>query len=489
MKPMTFSFILLFCLLLMGCGVEGETATAVSTALSTAVPTGVAVITNTAVPPTHTHPPATNTPVVMETAVPSATNTATSTATSLPATATSTALSASVPTETPTITPTPLPPPPGEIYFFLDPDSRQREGEKFAFNFYRAVPEITANEWQIETLLTGMSLEGPAITVSPDKTKLALLLLDDTDGDGELVANVGGDIRNIYIYDLVDQSIYRLTNNEISSLSMSWLPDSQSLTFPQNSDIYTTNLDGSSPQLTLQLPNNHVGQLSWSPDGHSLVLQAIADLKIYAPDSSNLYSAYELRTGNVLLRWWSPDGKWLAFTHYGGGVYGNWRYIALMNIESSIVSRIVFGDDYMSSPPDWSNDSQWLAFTKNESILSLWSSETLTVTDVLSGTNMSIPVWSPLENRLAVALVEDGIAKVLTLDPQANVVMKVFQSELYHTVRLFDWSPDGEWLLLFAANEEHSGLYVVHVTSGASYQVMDTTVGEPPWELVWLPAP
>jgi Tol biopolymer transport system component len=466
MKPIQLSCILLFCLLMAGCGVEEERATA--------VPTRVAVVTNTAVPPTPTPLPATGT------AVPSPTNTATS----LPATA--------VPTETPTITPTPLPPPPGEIYFFLDPDSRQREGEKFAFNFYRAIPGTSANEWQIETLLTGMSLEGPAITVSPDETKLALLLLDDTDGDGNLVANVGGDIRNIYIYDLVSQSIYRLTNNEISSLSVSWLPDSQSLTFPQRSNIYTTHLDGSSPQLTLQLPDNHIGQLSWSPDGRRLVLQAIEatmELKIYTPDSSNLFSAYELKTGTVLLRWWSPDGKWLALTHYGGGIYGNWRYIALMNIESSIVSRLVFGDDYMSSPPDWSNDSQWLAFTKNESILSLWSSETLTVTDVLSGTNMSIPVWSPLENRLAVSLVEDGIAKVLTFDPQAYAVTEVFQSEIYHTVRLFDWSPDGEWLLLFAANEDQSGLYVVHMTSGISYQVMDTTGGEPPWELVWLPTP
>jgi hypothetical protein len=43
--------------------------------------------------------------------------------------------------------------------------------------------------------------------------------------------------------------------------------------------------------------------------------------------------------------------------------------------------------------------------------------------------------------------------------------------------------------VLAAANEEQSGLHVVHVNSGASYQVMETARGEPPWELVWLPTP
>jgi Tol biopolymer transport system component len=160
-----------------------------------------------------------------------------------------------------------------------------------------------------------------------------------------------------------------------------------------------------------------------------------------------------------------------------------------MNEETLEVIRLVFGDDYMSSPPDWSKDSQWLAFTKNESVLSLWNAETLTVTDVLSGTNMSIPVWSPLENRMAVAVVEDDVAKVLTLDPQATTVTEVFQSELFQTIKLYGWSPDGEWLLIFAGDEERSGLYIVHVASGDSYLVMDTTGGTFPREIVWLPTP
>ena len=151
--------------------------------------------------------------------------------------------------------------------------------------------------------------------------------------------------------------------------------------------------------------------------------------------------------------------------------------------------RLVFDEDYMSSPPDWSVDNQWLAFTKNESVLSLWNSETLTVTDVLSGTNMSIPIWSPLENRIAIALIEDGIVKVLTLDPDMTMVEEIFQSELYDTIKLFDWSPDGEWLLFFAGNEEQSGLYVLHIATGISYPVMDTTEGTFPRELVWLPTP
>ena len=355
------------------------------------------------------------------------------------------------------------------------------------------MPGATANDWLVETILTDMNLEGPSITVSPDQTKLALLLLDDTDGDGKLVHNVGGDIRNIYIYDLIAHSIGRLTNNTRSTLSVSWLPDSQAVTYPQSEKVFTIRLDDANPMLLFQLPeDDHVAQLTWSPDCQDLILHVNAQLtglRVYEPDSDRLYPVYETVSGNVFFSGWSLDGRWLAFTHYGSHVYGNWRYVAVLNKESLEVFRLVFGEDYMSSPPDWSMDSQWLAFTKNESVLSLWNAETFTVTDVLSGTNMSIPVWSPLENRLAVALVENGVAQVVTLDPHANLVAEVFRSELFQTVKLFAWSPDGEWLLLSAANEDQSGLYIVHAYNGISYKVMDTTGGEPPWELVWLPTP
>jgi Tol biopolymer transport system component len=481
------------CLLVVGCGLEEEGVTAVTPMPSTPALTAAQLpatekpsLTETAQPtpaPSATPAPATHTPTPPPSSTPAPTATATATA---------------QPTPTPTDTPIPLPPPPGEFYFFLDPDPSDpntlEQRPPKLFDFHRAAPGVTANEWQIETILAGMSLTGPAITVSPDQTKLALLLLDDTDGDGRLVHNVGGDIRNVYIYDLISHSIERLTNNERSTVSVSWLPDSQAVTYPQSEKVFTTYLDDTVPELVLQLPVNHVGQITWSLDGQKLFLDAVRStpttLLAYEPSSGNLsYPDFDTGLGGTFPRWWSPNGRWLAFTQYGAQVYGNWRYVAVMNKESLEVMRLVLGEDYMSSPPDWSMDSQWLAFTKNESVLSLWNTEALTVTDILSGTNMSIPVWSPLENRMAVALVEDGIAKVLTLDPQATMVMEVFQSELYQTIKLFDWSPDGEWLLIFAANEEQSGLHVVHVNSGASYQVMETTRGEPPWELVWLPAP
>jgi Tol biopolymer transport system component len=102
---------------------------------------------------------------------------------------------------------------------------------------------------------------------------------------------------------------------------------------------------------------------------------------------------------------------------------------------------------------------------------------------------MSVPVWSPVENRLAVCLIENGIAKVLILDYLANTVTEVFQSkESYDVFRPYDWSPDGEWLLVFAANEEQSGLHIIHVDSGITYLVMDTMGSAAPRELVWLPA-
>jgi Tol biopolymer transport system component len=472
MKQATIALFLSL-LFLVGCTVEE--------ALPTTAPVAQAP-TTTSIP----QPSATDTPV----------STSTPTVTPTPPFPTFTPESTQRPTSAPATPDPSLPIPPGEIYFFLDPappaDSQSLDQQPpSSYNFYRAVPGVAANEWYIETILTDMNLEGPSITVSPDQTKLALLLLDDTDGDGKLVHNRGGDIRNIYIYDLSEHSIERLTNNERSTLSVSWLPDSQGVTYPQSNEVLTTYLSDAIPRLVLDLPDGHVGQLVWSSDGEKLILFAYAQLtglRVFEINLESISLAYETSTGNALLRWWSPDGQWLAFTVYGAQVYDNWRYIAVMNSESFEIIQLVFGDDFMSSPPDWSLDSQWLAFTKNESILSLWSTKSLTVTDVLSGTNMSIPAWSPIENRLAVCLIENGIAKVLVLDYPANTVTEIFQSnETYDVFRLFDWSPDGEWLLVFAANEEQSGLYVIHATSGTSYLVMDTMGSAAPRELVWLP--
>jgi dipeptidyl aminopeptidase/acylaminoacyl peptidase len=447
----------------------------------TAVPTRV-LPTDTAVLPTNTAIVVTETAVLPTNTVSASLPTDTPTAVPITPTLTNTPQ----PTEMPTNTPIPLPPPPGEIYFFLDPDpppnteSLEQQPPR-TYDLYRAIPGTTTNEWWVETIWAETLLAGSSIMVSPDETKLALLLLEDSNGDGELNDDPGEDVINIYIYDRSDNSIERLTNNEYNSFSVSWLPDSQAVTYSQRPDILNVTLDQSTPELLLSMPESAVGQLSWSPDGQLLVFHSnTQQLHGYHSDTGEieLISDSEAAldfTGST----WSPDGRWLAYMQFG---FDATRRLYMVDIETLTPALLNPIEDVVSKPV-WSTDSDYLAFTRNESTLSIWYTDTLTFTDVISSQQMSPPIWSPVASQVAVGLVQDGAARLITVDTISGDIQTIFESTEIQTIKPYSWSPDGEWVLFYA----ESGLYVLHVTSGIYYPIMDTSGSKPPWELVWLP--
>ena len=143
-------------------------------------------------------------------------------------------------------------------------------------NLYLAQPGATAQEWHIRPLLSNMRVLAPAYP-SPDETKIALLILledSQTDGNG---------IYQIHVYSFADGSLRRI-ENQGNPYGLNWLPDSESIVFSQEKDVFIDRLDGSPPQPVTDNSDpssnwfdGQIGQLAGSPNGRFQALNVYPD--------------------------------------------------------------------------------------------------------------------------------------------------------------------------------------------------------------------
>ncbi|MCZ7667275.1 MAG: hypothetical protein M5U34_08725 [Chloroflexi bacterium] len=275
---MTRLYLLVVCtvmLLLAGCGIgEGETMPATTPATTFPTEVAEAIATHTDTPPTPL-PTATHTPTS-----PPSTNTPTSTP---------------QPTETATNTPVPLPPPSGEIIFLWSPEP-EYDLAALPQNLYFAKPSDAAGEWEMETALT--DLHGAGLYLSPDGTKFAVRLFEDTNEDG--IVSTRAENSNLYLYPLADKTLTRLTETEIhGTVQVSWLPDSQQFTYSLNKDIFLYDLENSTSNRLLSFPGL-VYLHQWSPDGRWLaIVSRLSDEPALAGESDRL-DLYDMETNTLI---------------------------------------------------------------------------------------------------------------------------------------------------------------------------------------------
>jgi Tol biopolymer transport system component len=344
-------------------------------------------------------------------------------------------------------------------------------------NLYLAQPGSVPEEWQVQPLLTGLRALTPAY-LSPDQTKLAFL-----NNDLEASRTCMCDFYKIQVYDLTDGSLVQIDNAEYVD-TLSWLPDSQSIVFPQEKDIFVTRLDGTSPQ---PITNNsdpssdwfegQIGQLASSPDGRYQALNVYPDgLAIYEMESQETFHITNGLGRDHLALQWSPNSQWLAFTRdYGLSLF-------VVDVNNLAVSELATEPDsiYYHS---WSPDGRWLAFTQS-SRLSLWDSETKTIQELTSAYYVGEPTWSPDTANITAGFVEEDRQGIFILDSatrnRQELVLDMIPSKVY-------WSPDGQWLLFHAGYNDQTGLYIVNRNGGLPYLVMDTTGKlHVPEYLTWL---
>ncbi len=470
MKTFRFSFILVLVWLLVGCGVEGEAATA--------PPTRVAVVANTAAP---TQLPVTDTPVVMDTAVSLPTSVSTNTATPQPTAA---------PTDTP------VPPPPGEIVFLWSPEP-EYDLAPLPQNLYFVKPGNAAGEWGLETTLT--KLHGADLYLSPDNTQFALRQFEDTNEDG-VISVQGTDLSNIYLYPLADKALTRLTDVKTKDfVEVAWLPDSQQFTYAVEKDIYLFDLEDSVSSKYLSLPGR-VHDHQWSPDGHWLaIVSGLSDETGSAPGGeSDRFDLYDVETNRLIPVVsklggsrinWSPDSQWFAFSHDSSNLG---LYVSSINDLVSI--QLSSGLSFAS----WSPDGQWLAFTTQMGSGNLysWNPDTLSTELLLEGHGrVSQPIWSPDSRYLAIALNAEEESNLLVVDVNNKTTSTLLMGPkpvpqpgpARWPLEMLSWSPDGQWILFEASGEDNRTFSIVNHTNGESFVVLDFTGTAVPVNVYWLP--
>ena len=384
-------------------------------------------------------------------------------------------------------TSTHLPVPTGRIVFLwnpylIPPDDQRGVDEITRTNLYSVVPDRVPDNWQFETVME--MIGQPTMTLAPDRSKLAIIKYDDTNEDGFIDTRRGYDVTNIYTYVLDSGLFTPLTDNQFSTLAMSWSSDGQGLFYSQLNELFFVTLhDPQTLSSLLTLPG-YIYNHDLSPDGRLLVIlhatvegsaqpPHTTELSLWDIDSEELISLVRNTEPDVNVVW-SPNNQWLSFTSAFG------RGLSLIQVKTLEVIELVPSSDF--GYPVWSLDGQQLAYTWG-STLFLWDSQSLTIQQLITKDYLSQPSWSPDGTELAVGFSEGGRGGILILNRISDEWRELsFESPAYQII----WSPDGEWLLFSSYLEGKTGLFIVNLTVGEPYLFLDTTGKNFPYDIFWL---
>lgn len=414
------------------------------------------------------------------------------------------------PTPQPTATPTPgssptLPPPSGSIIFLWDPNRYTDLGlVDTVNNLYVALPGETAVEWQVETLLE--SLHGkPSIALSPDQMRLAVTIVEDSNGSGSIDTRT--DSANLFVYDLGTSDLTRLTD-DYQIGKPHWIPNTDSVSFARFGQVFSIDVNNLTIEtLIAQLPDG-VDHLSWSPDGALLAIELQTGLLLlYDVTADELLYLDDITLGKSWVTLWSPNSEWVLSN--GTSSTG----LIVVNVATQEVLKLVDAGHLLSAT--WSPDSQYLAYSQsqrndvtdiyNTSIL-LWNTETQSSRQIITEIQASglVLMWSPDGTQLVMEhFADEGQTLIFSLiDINTGQLTTLWQSSFFadssSSVYPISWSPDGQWLLFFAQEAGKTGLseifnagvYIVHRSGGEPILLLNTANEQTqtfhPYGFYWL---
>jgi dipeptidyl aminopeptidase/acylaminoacyl peptidase len=394
-----------------------------------------------------------------------------------------------LPTLRPTVTPVTLDPslplPTGRIYFLWDPNPIPEDPGLIVSqnNLYKVTPWSAPNNWQIEPAIEMFG--NPVIIPSPDSAKLAMIRSHDINDDGifDMHDVPRSDPLNIFVYDITDSSSIRLTDNQWQPGTVSWLPDSQRLSYPQLGDVLLVSSTEPFQPKDLYTFDGNIDDLAWSPDGKNLAIihgsgrnpRLSTKLDFFQSDKNQIITVIDNVNADLGIIW-SPDSQWIALTETFDK-----RGLSIVNANSHEIMELAPSDEFVFFA--WDPSGQQLAFT-HENTLSLWNATSLEVTPLASMDALGFPSWSPDGIAIAVGFAEGEQSGLLFVNPADESQIKL---ELGMFANQPIWSPDGKWLLFSSELDNRTGLYLVHKNDGIPSLFLETTDRKDPYNIYWLP--
>ncbi len=232
-------------------------------------------------------------------------------------------------------------------------------------------PEHRLNIWSYDTAsgkrqqithLTDYDVKWPAIGPGPD-------------GAGEIVFQNGPELHLLslstgksHAVDVVipgDRPLIRQRDYDGSKFVQDWniSPTGQRAALQSRGNIWTVPAKKGSPRDMTRTSGIAERDPAWSPDGQWIAYfsDATGEYELFITQSDGRGETKKLTSDGKTFRMrptWSPDSKRIAFVDKTGAIYLH----TIESNETKLVDADSWGD---SSRLSWSNDSGWLAYTKN----------------------------------------------------------------------------------------------------------------------------
>ncbi len=211
---------------------------------------------------------------------------------------------------------------------------------------------ITLNKWR-----QGLSSAEPVAPVSREPTASDRIAF---------AISINGDL-DIYVMDMAQSVLTRLTDNSEADYQPDWSPDGQKILFVStrngNRDIYVMNSDGTGQVQLTDSPADDEWP-DWSPDGQKIVFtsERDGDARLYIMNSDgNVLRRLTNSPGQDLYPAWSPDGRRIAFSSTRSSGLGIW----VINPDGTS-PRLLSPEGEIEHSPAWAPDGSKLVFHSNK---------------------------------------------------------------------------------------------------------------------------
>lgn len=343
-----------------------------------------------------------------------------------------------------------------------------------------------ATIFDYEPLLTDL-VGWPELSLSPDRTKFVLGIIEDTNLDGhlsDLTHDQGFDFKHLFLYEFSMNQLKRLTKDTTSNQYLTqWLPDGQTIIYQASNDDSVIVMDTSSTNVLRNFALDTLNRFSIAPNGE-LILVNLSDqiVLLDASTGEKLFITNEIY-GPTAVWSWSPDSKWVALLDHR-------RQLYLINAETLTIQR---WETAVSV-----HETQWLPAeniltiiqeTNGAFSIAYLNPETLDAQPLFNGNGtIRYLLWSPDSSQLAFSEEQDGLFNLHFYDRTEHVTKSLWQIGDVDALFPLEWSKDQEWLLLqtWDDTESRSNVYIASSQQEVVYPIFETTGTFAPYAWHWV---